>query len=138
MEIEKILIERLLKEAEKAGEKSYSPYSHFRVGAAVLSEDNKIFTGCNIENRSYPVGVCAEIVALGNAVSQGVHDIKAVAVVGLDAAWPLAPCGLCRQFMSEFSREIIVIMGNRTQDYIVSNLRELLPQDSLTSLIKKL
>ena len=96
----------LLKEAKKAREKSYSPYSHFAVGAALLTADGSLFTGCNVENASYGATCCAERVALFSAVAAGKTGFAALAVVGGEAGQepdtPCPPCGICRQALSEF------------------------------------
>ena len=91
---------KLYEEAIKASEKSYSPYSDFRVGSALLTSDGKIFTGCNIENASYSLTVCAERTAIFKAVSEGISDFEAIAIYGTEN--PCIPCGACLQVMSEF------------------------------------
>lgn len=120
--------EELAALARAAAEGSYSPYSAFRVGAAVLSDDGQVYTAANVENAAYPVTQCAEANAVGYAVSQGVRRIEAVAVACIDAA-RLAdayPCGRCRQIMSEFEtgRVIVTTAG---ADLAVHTLDELLP-----------
>ena len=90
----------LYETAVRASEKSYSPYSSFRVGSALLSSDGKIFTGCNIENSSYSLTVCAERTAIFKAVSEGITDFEAIAIYGTEN--PCIPCGACLQVMSEF------------------------------------
>lgn len=129
-------LEKLLDVAAKAGKNSYSPYSNFRVGAAALSENGEIFSGCNIENRSYPAGVCAEITAVSKLVSSGAKKIKAIAVIGLDSEDFLPPCGICRQFITEFGNNFPIVMANKTGDYKVVLSTDLLPADSLHNLRK--
>lgn len=129
-------LENLLKAAADAGKKSYSPYSNFRVGAAALSENNEIFSGCNIENRSYPAGVCAEITAVSKLISSGAKKIKAIAVVGLDSSDFLPPCGVCRQFITEFGNDFPIIMADKTGNYKIVSSADLLPADSLHNLKK--
>ncbi|GAH82733.1 unnamed protein product, partial [marine sediment metagenome] len=90
---------KLVKEAEKARKRAYTPYSKFQVGAAVLCDDGKIFTGCNIENASFGLAVCAERVAIIKAISEGSTKFEAMAVVG-DTDKPCSPCGACRQVIS--------------------------------------
>lgn len=106
----------LFAEAVKAAEKSYSPYSHFRVGAALLTEDGRVFTGCNIENASYSLTICAERTAVFKAVSEGVTKFKAIAVAGSadgDFSKPCPPCGACLQVLSEFCWDgLAVILSN--------------------------
>lgn len=92
----------LVAKAKEALEYSYSPYSHFAVGAALLSADGQVFTGCNIENASFGATNCAERTAIFKAVSEGVKDFKAIAIV-CSGDQPAYPCGICRQVMSEFS-----------------------------------
>lgn len=111
--------------AVKAAEYSYSPYSHFRVGAALLAADGRIFTGCNIENASYPLTNCAERTALFKAVSEGVREFRAIAVAGSasdDFSKPCAPCGACLQALSEFcGDDLVVILSNgffRLSDFL--------------------
>ena len=91
----------LVVKAKEALEYSYSPYSHFAVGAALLSTDGQVFTGCNIENSSFGATNCAERTAIFKAVSEGVKDFKAIAIV-CSGDQPAYPCGICRQVMSEF------------------------------------
>ena len=91
----------LLKMALKAAKQSYSPYSHFPVGAAVMTTDGKIFTGCNVENASYGLTICAERVAVASAVAAGKRKFKALAVVG-GRGCAARPCGACLQVLAEF------------------------------------
>lgn len=116
----------LLAFAREAQEKSYSPYSSFRVGAAVYA-DGEIFQGVNIENAAYGSTQCAERTALGTAVSAGYREISAIAIVG-DSEAPTVPCGACRQFLAEFNPEMRVIMGGATDEVMVMTLDELLPE----------
>ena len=103
----------LFSAAVKAAENSYSPYSHFRVGAALLSKDGRLFTGCNIENASYSLTNCAERTAVFKAVSEGVTEFKAIAVAGSsteDFTSSCPPCGACLQVLSEFCGDDLVII----------------------------
>jgi len=96
----------LIQAALDARKKAYAPYSKFRVGAAIETEDGTVFTGCNVENNSYGLCICAERTAICKAVSNGYQQFKAIAV----AATPLAsPCGACRQFLAEFGTEIWLV-----------------------------
>ena len=117
--------EELVQKAIEYRKNSYSPYSHFAVGAAVLTKSGKVFGGCNIENASYPVGICAERTAISKAVSEGERDIVALAVVG-DTPGRCSPCGMCRQFISEFKIPKI-IMANLKGVRKTVTLEELLP-----------
>lgn len=93
--------EELIDLALLAKNQAYAPYSHFHVGAALLADNGKVYTGCNIENASYGATICAERVAIGKAVSEGARKILIVAVAS-DSHGPTMPCGICRQFLSEF------------------------------------
>jgi cytidine deaminase len=120
-------IEEMIAEAKAASERAYAPYSKYLVGAAALTSDGKIFRGGNIENASYPVGLCAERAAFSKAISEGYTDFSAVAVYCNSDAAPY-PCGMCRQFMSEFSPngDLVVIVawpGGRE----IKTISELLP-----------
>ena len=106
----------LFSAAVRAAKKSYSPYSHFRVGAALVAADGRVFTGCNIENASYSLTVCAERTAVFKAVSEGVREFKAIAIAGSssdDFSKPCPPCGACLQVLSEFcGDDLAVILSN--------------------------
>jgi len=119
--------EKLIKEAEKARKKAYTPYSKFKVGAAVLCDDGKIFSGCNIENASFGLTICAERVAFFKAISEGSTKIKAIAVIG-NTNKPCSPCGACRQVISEFGEDIPLIMTNLKGDVKIKKIKELLPE----------
>jgi cytidine deaminase len=118
--------DRLVAAAAAARAHAYAPYSRFRVGAAVRTEDGTIFTGANIENAAYPVSLCAERVAIHKAVSEGHRRLRAVAVVA-DGDQPAMPCGSCRQVMAEFgvSRVIVATPRGRRR---VRTLKSLLPE----------
>lgn len=103
----------LFEAAVKAAEHSYSPYSKFRVGAALIASDGRVFTGCNIENASYSLTCCAERTAVFKAVSEGVTSFKAIAVAGStsdDFSRPCPPCGACLQVLSEFCGDDLVVI----------------------------
>lgn len=119
--------EKLIKEAERAKKKAYTPYSKFKVGAAVLCADGKIYTGCNIENASFGLTVCAERVAIFKAISEGSTKFEAIAVIG-DTEKPCSPCGACRQVMSEFCEDTPLIMANSKGDVKIKKVKELLPE----------
>lgn len=118
--------QELLKMAEEARANAYVPYSHFQVGAALLCDSGNIYTGCNIENASYSMTICAERTALAKAISAGERSFTALAVV-CDTKGPGSPCGACRQFIVEFSPGCRVIMGNLRGDVLVRTVAELLP-----------
>lgn len=121
----------LIKKAKKAAENSYSPYSGYTVGAALLSKDGRVFTGCNIENAAYSPTNCAERTAVFKAVSEGVREFEKIAVVGgyrLDFKNYFAPCGVCRQVLREFCDEdFIILLGKNANEYKRHTLKELLP-----------
>jgi cytidine deaminase len=120
---------RLIKAAAAASRKAYCPYSRFRVGAAVLTDDNRIFTGCNVENASYGLTVCAERNAVAAAVSAGARHIKSVAVVA-GARIPVPPCGACRQVLAEFAAKdamVYAATSRNLREVAAWPLHELLP-----------
>ncbi|NLY79221.1 MAG: cytidine deaminase [Lysinibacillus sp.] len=120
-------LDLLMKEAKKAREKAYAPYSKFSVGAALLSEDGQIFHGCNIENASFGLTNCAERTAIFKAVSDGVTKFKAILVVA-DTESPVSPCGACRQVMVEFcSRDMPVYLMNLKGNIEQTTVGKLLP-----------
>ena len=123
-----ISFEKLMDEAEKARSHSYSPYSHYSVGAALLKKDGKIYSGCNIENASYTPTICAERNAFFKAVYDGVREFEAIAIIGSGES-PSYPCGVCRQVMAEFcNKDFIILTANQDRTIIVKNtLNELLP-----------
>lgn len=127
-------IQTLIAAAIRARKNSYAPYSHYQVGAALLSADGRIITGCNIENAAYGPSNCAERTAFFKAVSEGVRGFQAIAIVGSpegDALTQYAyPCGVCRQVMMEFCNpsDFYIIVAQSEEDYRVMTLCELLPE----------
>ena len=124
----------LIKQALEARKKSYSPYSHFRVGAAILTEDGKLYTGCNIENAAFSPTNCAERTAIFKAVSEGKQKFVKIAIVGGRKGEVLdycPPCGVCRQVMREFvnPQQFQVILAKSETEYKVYKLSQLLPED---------
>ncbi|MBU3099835.1 MULTISPECIES: cytidine deaminase [Clostridium] len=119
--------EKLVSQALQARKNAYAPYSNFKVGAAVLTDDGKIFTGCNIENASYGATNCAERTAIFKAVSEGYKTIKAIAIVGVQNDYTY-PCGICRQVIAEFATDDTkIILGKNDTEYLVKTLDEILP-----------
>lgn len=121
----KISDETLVALAIKAMERSYSPYSHFPVGACLLSKDGNVYQGCNIENAAYGVTMCAERTALFKAVSDGVREFEAIAICGKGTK-PY-PCGPCRQALNEFSPDIKILVSDENGNFDSTNLSKLLP-----------
>ena len=122
----------LAQKAVKALENSYSPYSGFRVGAALLAADGRVFVGCNIENAGYTPTNCAERTAFFKAVSEGERDFEAIAIAGGYEGEPVDyayPCGVCRQVMMEFCdpKTFRVITAVSEEDYLEKTLEEMLP-----------
>ena len=117
----------LLERAVEARDRSYSPYSHYAVGAALLTKDGRIYQGCNIENASYTPTICAERTAFFKAVFDGVRDFEAIAIIGSGDS-PAFPCGVCRQVMREFCGDgMPVLMMKSKTAFIKKTLGELLP-----------
>jgi cytidine deaminase len=115
----------LLALALMAREKAYAPYSGFKVGAALVTAQDRVFTGCNIENSSYGLTICAERVALAKAVSEGEHEFSRILVAG--GTEPTMPCGACLQFLREFAPDITVICASAKGETESYKLAELLP-----------
>lgn len=134
IEAENIPVGELISSAIKARKKAYSPYSGYMVGAAVLTNELRIYTGCNIENASYTPSICAERTAVSKAVSEGWRKLKAIAVVGSPKGDRISqyafPCGVCRQVLREFADadRFIVIVAKSETDYKIYSLNELLPE----------
>ncbi|MFB0975908.1 MAG: cytidine deaminase [Tolumonas sp.] len=121
-QIEEALLVRLMDAAKDNIRHAYMPYSNYPVGAAVLTADDQIIAGVNIENAAYPAGTCAERVALGNAISQGHTQFKAIAV--FSPKGEISPCGVCRQFISEFGpdRQILFHWQGQLQQMPIKDL----------------
>ncbi|MBH1988673.1 MAG: cytidine deaminase [Myxococcaceae bacterium] len=117
---------KLIAQAQEAREKAYAPYSHYRVGAALLLDNGSIIQGVNVENASYGATLCAERSAVASAVSQGFQTFKAIAIV-TDSPHPAAPCGLCRQVLAEFAPTLPILLANIQGDVLETNLETLLP-----------
>ena len=115
--------------AKEIAKKAYAPYSNFRVGAAVITDSGNIYTGCNIENASYPATICAEDVAVFKAISEGETKINTLAVACIDAESDTAifPCGISRQRMSEFNTENVIVVNN--DGYKKYKFSDILPFD---------
>ena len=118
--------QQLIQEAMMVREKAYAPYSKFKVGAALITKTGKIFTGCNVENASYGLTVCAERIAIFKAVSEGEKQIEAISVV-TDMEELTPPCGACLQVMIEFNPKMKVILANTKGKSKTFFLDELIP-----------
>jgi cytidine deaminase len=118
--------DKLSEKAIEAKKLAFSPYSNFRVGAALLTEDDKLYLGCNIETSSYSLTICAERTALFKAISEGERKFKAIAIAG-DAKDFISPCGACRQVMSDLCGDIEVIMLNSKGEKRIEKMSTLLP-----------
>jgi cytidine deaminase len=128
-------VKLLIKKAFEARKYSYSPYSHYQVGAALLAENGEIYTGCNIESATYSPTNCGERTAFFKAISEGVKDFRAIAIVGgmegtKDGEFDYAPpCGVCRQVMAEFCSydDFDIILAKSEDEYEIFKLRQLFP-----------
>ena len=130
-----INLDELFTEARKAADFAYAPYSKFRVGAALLAEDGTVITGCNVENRSFGLTVCAERNAAFKAVSSGLLSFRAIAISTPDSELPVGPCGACRQVLSEFMEPASpVLFGGSGKDRVKTTIGALYPYDSLHDL----
>ena len=120
------LKQKLGKMAAEMRQRSYIPYSHYAVGAALLTKNGNVYTGCNIENAAYPVTICAERTAIFKAVSEGEREFEAIVIATEDGYG--YPCGSCRQVMVEFSLDMAVLLADAEGNITVeTNIKELLP-----------
>ncbi|XP_016070071.1 PREDICTED: cytidine deaminase [Miniopterus natalensis] len=120
-------IQQLLLCSQEAKKFAYCPYSHFPVGAALLTRDGKIFSGCNVENACYALGICAERTAIQKAISEGYKDFRAIAIASDLQDDFISPCGACRQVMREFGTNWTVYMTKPDGTYVVRTVQDLLP-----------
>lgn len=126
MEVFPLNDNELIAAARQAMAKAYVPYSHFPIGAALITEDGTLYTGCNIENASFGLTNCGERTAIFKAVSEGHKRFTTIAVIG-DTEGPVSPCGACRQVMSEFAPDARVLLTNLKGDVLETSVKELLP-----------
>ncbi|MBA2501325.1 MAG: cytidine deaminase [Pyrinomonadaceae bacterium] len=119
--------DQLVEAAKRAREFAIADFSNFRVGAALVSNDDAVFTGCNIENATYGLTVCAERVAMWKALSEGARGFKRIAVVA-DTEKLTSPCGACRQLIWEFCGDVPVVLANLRGDVEIYQMRDLLPR----------
>ena len=120
---------QLLIEARKVREQAYAPYSRFAVGAALLTKSGRVFTGCNVENLSFGLTICAERNAVFAAVAAGEREFVKIAIVA-DSKTPVTPCGACRQVLAEFAKELKICCVNLEGESFHSTITELLPRAS--------
>ncbi|MDR2537860.1 MAG: cytidine deaminase [Treponema sp.] len=129
----------LFNEALKAAALAYAPYSKFHVGAALLADDGSVYTGCNVENRSFGLTICAERSAVVQAVSKGRRSFVALAIATPDSETPVGPCGACRQVLSEFmAPDAPVRFGGSGAEQVNTTIGALYPYDSLHELAASL
>jgi cytidine deaminase len=130
-------MDMLFQEARKAADFAYAPYSKFRVGAALLADDGTVFSGCNVENRSYGLTICAERNAVLQGVARGRRSFTALAISTPDSDEPVGPCGACRQVLSEFMGPGAPVRFGGSGKQMETTMGELLPLDSLHDLASK-
>jgi cytidine deaminase len=126
-EVNESIFREMIAVAKEASRQSYSPYSNFRVGAAILAEDGQIFSGCNVENASYGLTICAERNAVFQMAAKGRRKILMV-VIYTPTEIPAAPCGACRQVINEFGAEALVVSVCDTEQILRKRISELLPE----------
>ena len=119
-------LKKMIEAAHLVRRRAYAPYSRFKVGASVMGKTGKIYAGCNVENASFGLTMCAERVAMGNAVACGETEIEGLVIV-TEAPEPASPCGACRQVISEFAEDIPVILENLEGKRVKLYLKDLLP-----------
>ncbi|VVC34266.1 APOBEC/CMP deaminase, zinc-binding,Cytidine and deoxycytidylate deaminase domain,Cytidine deaminase [Cinara cedri] len=126
-------VQHLITMSTLAREKAYCPYSNFKIGAALQCDDGTIFAGCNVENASYGLAICAERTAIVKAVSEGKMKFTKIAIAGLNNNQFVSPCGACRQFLSEFNNVnddvAIYLYQPKGSNVLVTSISELLPMD---------
>lgn len=136
------ICQKLSKKAQEMRKMAYTPYSHFRVGAALLCEDGSVYTGCNIENAAFTPGNCAERTAFFKAISEGKKKFRAIAIAGGKEDGEILdfcpPCGVCRQVMREFCADSFqIILARSEREYRIATLGELLPESFGPDFVKQ-
>ena len=116
--------EKLIKHALTARKRAAAPYSQYQVGSAILTEDNTVILGCNVESKAYPTTLCAERVAIFSAIAQGYRKFSALALITEDGAFP---CGSCRQIIHEYAGNIPIYISNGSNEYTTQTISDLLP-----------
>ncbi|XP_051532416.1 cytidine deaminase b [Myxocyprinus asiaticus] len=120
-------VKELIRQSLEAKKFAYCPYSKFRVGAALLTHNGTVFTGCNVENTCFNLGICTERIVISKAVSEGYRDFKAIAIASDMCEQFISPCGGCRQFMREFGANWDVYLSKPDGSYVEMTVEELLP-----------
>ena len=120
-------ITNLIKAARNARTRAYAPHSKFLVGAALLARSGKVFTGCNVENISFGLTMCAERVCVGSAIGAGERELEAIAIVAASRE-PIVPCGACRQVLAEFNPNLLIYSATSGDEVSEFHLEHLLPQ----------
>ncbi len=128
--------DELMNRAKEAAQSAYAPYSQYKVGSAILTSDGTIFTGCNIENVSYGLTICAERVVIYKAVSEGYKDFKTLAIYASDNKLPY-PCGACLQVISEFCQELDIYISNSKGEVIKEKKSSLIPHPFISQRLKE-
>ena len=129
-------IKELIKKAFEGQKVSYAPYSEFKVGASLLCGSGKIYIGGNIENASYPAGICAERVVYSKAISEGEKQFIALCITSSNEEDYAFPCGVCREFVSEFDLNTKIIVAKNIDEYLVYELQDLLPRSFNKNMLK--
>jgi len=124
--INQVIFTQLLQTAKKAAKKAYAPYSKFNVGAALITDSGEIFSGCNVENASYGLTLCAERNAISTMIAAGHLKFSAIAICSLNTT-NCYPCGACRQWINEFGSDIKIIVEDENSEAVVTSIKELLP-----------
>nr|XP_033778020.1 cytidine deaminase isoform X2 [Geotrypetes seraphini]XP_033778021.1 cytidine deaminase isoform X2 [Geotrypetes seraphini] len=131
-------IQLLLRESQEAKKSAYCPYSKFPVGAALLTSDGKIYSGCNVENGVNPLSICAERTAIQKAISEGHQNFRAIAIASDMKDEFISPCGACRQVMREFGTDWDVYLTKPNGSYLLMTLHQLLPMSFGPESLKKI
>jgi cytidine deaminase len=135
MDLPQETIDRLIEAATAVRDRAYAPYSEFAVGSALLGADGRIFVGCNVENASFGLTICAERNAIASAVAQGVHEFEALVII-TDTSPPASPCGACRQVLTEFG-DFPVLLVNPAGEARSSSIAELQPRPFRSDSLRK-
>ena len=130
------LLEALIPDALAARGRAYAPYSHFLVGAALLGANGKVYTGCNVENATYGLCICAERTAIVQAVNAGEQKFAGI-VIATSSSPPSPPCGMCRQFLAEFATDLPILLVNDIGERLHVTLAEIFPHSFTRAFLQK-